>query len=203
MSIDPLTEDYQFQTPYAFSENRVIDGRELEGLERFPVNGAEFTRPVEKFFNSMGKAWESFKSGVANTYDKLDRALLQKKDNLQGSSQGHFKEGLNLVKKDKEDIQVKRGLETANSANEVKTEDADFFDVLAGGLKMSGELTSFEKLAEATDKTVSAIEKIKEKKAESKELKMIQVSIEPKKANQDYQSKYYVREDLLKKNEKK
>ena len=32
--IDPLADDYNWQTPYAFSENRVIDGFELEGLER-------------------------------------------------------------------------------------------------------------------------------------------------------------------------
>ena len=33
MSVDPLAEDYSYQSPYNFSENRVVDGRELEGLE--------------------------------------------------------------------------------------------------------------------------------------------------------------------------
>ncbi|NEN24076.1 hypothetical protein G3O08_11250 [Cryomorpha ignava] len=33
MSIDPLFKDYPHNSPYAFSENRVIDGVELEGLE--------------------------------------------------------------------------------------------------------------------------------------------------------------------------
>lgn len=33
LSIDPLTKDYPHNSPYAFSENRVIDGVELEGLE--------------------------------------------------------------------------------------------------------------------------------------------------------------------------
>ena len=33
MNIDPLAEKYAYQSPYNFSENRVIDGRELEGLE--------------------------------------------------------------------------------------------------------------------------------------------------------------------------
>lgn len=32
-NIDPLAEDYYYNSPYAFSENRVIDGIELEGLE--------------------------------------------------------------------------------------------------------------------------------------------------------------------------
>lgn len=33
MSIDPLTEEYDTWSPYVFSGNRVIDSRELEGLE--------------------------------------------------------------------------------------------------------------------------------------------------------------------------
>ena len=33
LSIDPLAPDYPWNSPYAFSENRVIDGVELEGLE--------------------------------------------------------------------------------------------------------------------------------------------------------------------------
>ncbi len=32
-NIDPLADKYVYNSPYAFSENRVIDGRELEGLE--------------------------------------------------------------------------------------------------------------------------------------------------------------------------
>ena len=38
ISIDPLSEQYNWQSHYAFSENRVIDGVELEGLERVPAN---------------------------------------------------------------------------------------------------------------------------------------------------------------------
>jgi len=34
-AIDPLTKDYPWNSPYAFSENRVIDGIDLEGLEHF------------------------------------------------------------------------------------------------------------------------------------------------------------------------
>ncbi len=33
MNIDPLSEKYAYQSHYNFAENRVIDGRELEGLE--------------------------------------------------------------------------------------------------------------------------------------------------------------------------
>jgi RHS repeat-associated protein len=33
LSLDPLAAEYPFYSPYAFSGNRVIDSRELEGLE--------------------------------------------------------------------------------------------------------------------------------------------------------------------------
>ncbi|MGH2667492.1 putative toxin, partial [Flavobacterium sp.] len=33
MSIDPLSEDYRYNSPYAFQENKMGMGRELEGLE--------------------------------------------------------------------------------------------------------------------------------------------------------------------------
>lgn len=33
ISIDPLAEKYAYQSPYNFSENRVIGARELEDLE--------------------------------------------------------------------------------------------------------------------------------------------------------------------------
>ncbi len=38
LSTDPLTSSYPWNSPYAFAENRVIDGVELEGLERSPAS---------------------------------------------------------------------------------------------------------------------------------------------------------------------
>jgi RHS repeat-associated protein len=37
-TIDPLSEKYTYNSPYAFSENRVIDGVEIEGLEWCKTN---------------------------------------------------------------------------------------------------------------------------------------------------------------------
>jgi RHS repeat-associated protein len=37
-SVDPLADSYPWNTPYAFSENRVVDAVELEGLEKKKVN---------------------------------------------------------------------------------------------------------------------------------------------------------------------
>ena len=35
LSVDPLTKDYPWNSTYAFAENRVIDGIDLEGRERY------------------------------------------------------------------------------------------------------------------------------------------------------------------------
>lgn len=44
-NIDPLTEKYYYNSPYAFSENRVINGRELEGLEWVNSTGQQIYNP--------------------------------------------------------------------------------------------------------------------------------------------------------------
>ncbi|WP_243765890.1 RHS repeat domain-containing protein [Polaribacter cellanae] len=46
--IDPLAEDYNYQSPYNFSENRVIDAFELEGLEKVSIHTRAFA-PFKTF----------------------------------------------------------------------------------------------------------------------------------------------------------
>src|SRR5690606_599644 len=43
-SVDPLFRKYPHNSCYAFSENRVIDAIELEGLEAFYIHGTVLTR---------------------------------------------------------------------------------------------------------------------------------------------------------------
>lgn len=40
-SVDPLYKNFPWNSTYAFSENRVIDGMELEGLEEVPAGKLE------------------------------------------------------------------------------------------------------------------------------------------------------------------
>ncbi|MDM9632684.1 RHS repeat domain-containing protein [Robiginitalea aurantiaca] len=47
-SIDPLAEQYSYQSPYNFSENRVIDAFELEGLEKVSIHTRAFA-PFKTF----------------------------------------------------------------------------------------------------------------------------------------------------------
>jgi hypothetical protein len=72
-NIDPLADKYVYNSPYAFAENRVIDGRELEGLEWVPSRGPDgeidpkmaqesidayrsITQSVGSFFSEIGEA---------------------------------------------------------------------------------------------------------------------------------------------------
>jgi RHS repeat-associated protein len=41
-NVDPLAEKYVYNSPYAFSENRVVNSIELEGLEKVIVTSSEF-----------------------------------------------------------------------------------------------------------------------------------------------------------------
>jgi RHS repeat-associated protein len=59
LSVDPLAPDYPHNSPYAFSENRVLDRIELEGLEAWPndENASPVTQVEYQVFVS-GKALE-------------------------------------------------------------------------------------------------------------------------------------------------
>lgn len=52
-NIDPLSEKYTHNSTYAFSENRVIDARELEGLEAVLINDTTIEWRV-KVNNNLG-----------------------------------------------------------------------------------------------------------------------------------------------------
>ncbi|RNA62869.1 RHS repeat-associated core domain-containing protein [Chryseobacterium nematophagum] len=51
-NVDPLSEKYAYQSHYNFSENRIIDARELEGLEAVLVKDTKHNQPIIKAANS-------------------------------------------------------------------------------------------------------------------------------------------------------
>ncbi len=55
-TIDPLSEKYAYQSHYNFSENRVVDARELEGLEAKLVNENTIDWRV-KINNNLGRGY--------------------------------------------------------------------------------------------------------------------------------------------------
>ena len=72
-SVDPLASEYPHNSPYAFSENRVIDGIELEGLEYAPPlkpgGNGEFVVDTEALIGMNRLDLEGeIKIGMGNTF---------------------------------------------------------------------------------------------------------------------------------------
>lgn len=66
LSLDPLSDSYPHNSPYAFSENRVIDGIELEGAEYLSDKKAK----VKFYFGYAMIRLEGFKPIVRNSFNK-------------------------------------------------------------------------------------------------------------------------------------
>lgn len=73
IQIDPLAEDYVYNSTYAFAENRVIDGFELEGLEHVSIHTRSFA-PFKSF--GPGKNWAGDNRGFSTSTDKKTTSRL-------------------------------------------------------------------------------------------------------------------------------
>lgn len=94
-NIDPLAEKFAYQSAYNFCENRVIEARELEGLEAFFIHGTESSpsRWTEKAVSTLIQltnnntsntrfSWES-KSGISNNSQDRNEAAKTLVDYIQ------------------------------------------------------------------------------------------------------------------------
>ncbi len=72
MTVDPLTEKYPSWAPYVFSGNRVIDAREVEGLEPYVLfnNKDDAASNFSKLYN--GKSIIDNREFVTKIYETLD-----------------------------------------------------------------------------------------------------------------------------------
>lgn len=59
-AVDPLAHEYPHNSPYAFSENRVLDAIELEGLEAFLIHGTKSNN--KRWMNEDGSTRQNVKS---------------------------------------------------------------------------------------------------------------------------------------------
>jgi RHS repeat-associated protein len=67
-SVDPIAEDYKYNSVYAFSENRLIDGVELEGLEWRRSTDQEVIGYLEGG-NTVGTGHYGFIQPIGSGYD--------------------------------------------------------------------------------------------------------------------------------------
>jgi RHS repeat-associated protein len=85
-NIDPLSEKYAYQSHYNFAENRVIDGRELEGLEwsknTAPNNDGTKTYTANGNFKVLNKAQDVISNDNLKYY--FPRFTKQMEDSYNG-----------------------------------------------------------------------------------------------------------------------
>lgn len=73
LSLDPLAPEYPHNSPYAFAENRVIDGTELEGLEYLDAEEAM----VEMYAGSLIIKLENYSTTFQKQFnEKTDGGLI-------------------------------------------------------------------------------------------------------------------------------
>ncbi|WP_228449436.1 hypothetical protein [Chryseobacterium sp. 2VB] len=74
-NVDPLSEQYDYQSHYNFSENRVVDARELEGLEAKKVNEVSLPGDPVEFAEFIGGGINSVRAAVANSVARTVNVL--------------------------------------------------------------------------------------------------------------------------------
>ena len=86
-SVDPLTASYPWNSPYAFSENQVIDAIELEGLEKYKLiekyKKWNFESPgltAMKFLGSIGISALNNGISTANLIDGIAKGEITQHD---------------------------------------------------------------------------------------------------------------------------
>jgi RHS repeat-associated protein len=75
---DPLFTKYPWNSPYAFSENRLIDGVELEGLEFAPSNPGEGTKSGYNEYTGP----DGLPNGTPKPATDLETVVVHKKESI-------------------------------------------------------------------------------------------------------------------------
>jgi len=63
-NIDPLADDYFYNSPYAFSENKVTSHVEIEGLESQTIHGVALQEEFKKAEQALMNAWNDLATSV-------------------------------------------------------------------------------------------------------------------------------------------
>ncbi|MCX2682141.1 hypothetical protein OOZ15_19500 [Galbibacter sp. EGI 63066] len=66
--VDPLAEDYVYNSTYAFQENKMGMGVELEGLEMVPINGDGIARAFKSKVNEIGDSIEEGRNSFVSLF---------------------------------------------------------------------------------------------------------------------------------------
>ncbi|TSE03799.1 RHS repeat domain-containing protein [Aquimarina algiphila] len=127
--VDPLAEDYAYQSVYNFAENRVIDGNELEGLEwtRFenPDGSTHYTVHFKVLNSTTDRSF-----GKALNSDQVTEYADAIKDQTETSFTGKDADG--------NDVTVSATYEIVESADDIDTEN-DFYVEMVDKVTVEGK----------------------------------------------------------------
>ncbi len=148
MQIDPLAEDYAYQSVYNFAENRVIDGNELEGLEwtRFenPDGSTHYTVHFKVLNSTTDRSF-----GEALSSKQVTEFADAIKNQTESSFTGEDADGNSVT--------VSASYEVVDSADDIDTEN-DFYvemvDKVTSEGKSEAETHPLVRIAEGKTKEI-------------------------------------------------
>ncbi len=94
LSVDPLSDSYPWNSTYAFSENRVLDAVELEGLESININSATYANKFRSIFAIKSTTAEEViqkKNQLYQLFSKMDADERKSGANLYSIDYGYTK----------------------------------------------------------------------------------------------------------------
>ncbi len=146
LSIDPLYKEYSFQSPYVFSQNRVIDCIELEGLEAWPVK-REWTRKDETKFEVFvaERIVEMQENNVINDCADLPVQLLTEYASKEGLDVSFTRtDGTKILASDKayKDIGSNKFMQLVKGQTNAESIDNDMKPLDSGESPKPGDMTN-------------------------------------------------------------
>jgi RHS repeat-associated protein len=150
LSVDPLSEKYMYNSTYAFSENRVIDGIELEGLEFQGLYGqwaSTYGGYVNKYRNDFDGgyiygAYDMAFQGGKSLYNGFKNSLIDPYALIKQGYEGKIK---NQIEFSDQDYRAAVGSTLANTRYAVNSTVADA-QMITGVVQHAGNTLSAQNL---------------------------------------------------------
>ncbi|WP_417887133.1 DUF6443 domain-containing protein [Zunongwangia sp.] len=172
-SIDPLAEDYSYQSPYNFSENDPVSGVELEGLEKLRVtvynvlknHSGGYTKSIPQMTSvTDNHDWNdgTHNESQFNVYDDENKMVKA----IYGGPEANFnlsKAGINITKVERVDLSIGEVFDAVSNNTEFQRAGETTKNYFAGvglafgvGAIAAGEGTFFTYLGLVSDADVVA-----------------------------------------------
>lgn len=130
-NIDPLAEDYYYNSPYAFSENDVISAIELEGLEKIRITNYSKiqSNKIKQNFDTRNKIQNTPPSkeegkGLISKYVKIDSHNEEISRISRYAADNGFKDDFMVNQLEENGIEVPDAVKVGERTSEVEVEES-------------------------------------------------------------------------------